>query len=217
MYTINPYKVFAFEKRTSDCSKNSCMNRNRILRQTRYIMYVRIVHNELLLRASLCEFTLFPVLVETYKYMFLWNLHYFNISRCLKDSVPVRGKRNVLSVFPFLSRVSFPFRSIFVCQTQRRPVVIGGSVSWNRRYIKFRADCKASGSSSEWRKRTDESGKAGETRDGRSFDNLGHAASRSGTDGIITVMLLKLRFFDPPRRPAAVTLSSLINELRTKS
>lgn len=52
----------------------------------------------------------------------------------------------------------------------------------------------------------------GEMRGGRSFDNLGHAASKSGTDGIITVMLLKLRFFDPgaalrraapPRRPAA--------------
>lgn len=37
----------------------------------------------------------------------------------------------------------------------------------------------------------------GETRGGRSFDNLGHAANRSGTDSIITVMLLKLRFFAP--------------------
>ena len=86
------------------------------------------------------------------------------------------------------------------------------------RIVKFIAIEKAS----EWK------WQGGETRSGRSFDNLGHAASRSGTNGIITVMLLKLRFFDPGaalRRaphppllaPATVTLSSLINELRTKS
>lgn len=42
----------------------------------------------------------------------------------------------------------------------------------------------------------------GETRGGRSFDNLGHATNRSGTDSIITVMLLKLRFFAPAATPS---------------
>jgi len=55
------------------------------------------------------------------------------------------------------------------------------------RIVKFVAIEKAS----EWK------WQGRETRGGRSFDNLGHAASRSGTNGIITVMLLKLRFFDP--------------------
>lgn len=130
-----------------------------------------------------------------------------------------------LSLFEssFLSLI-FDFHVLFTI-----PTVLEVSVSWNRRYIKLRFvravkhwEVRRNGERMEAAK--------GETRGGRSFDNLGHAANRSGTDSIITVMLLKLRFFAPePRwavpllflpplhRPATVTLSSLINELRTKS
>lgn len=133
-----------------------------------------------------------------------------------------------LSIFESSSLLSliFDFHVLFTI-----PTVLEVSVSWNRRYIKLRFvravkhwEVRRNGERMEAAK--------GETRGGRSFDNLGHAANRSGTDSIITVMLLKLRFFAPasrpeprwavplllPRpRPATVTLSSLINELRTKS
>ena len=98
----------------------------------------------------------------------------------------------------------------------------------SRRWTRIlRAHIRRKGEWNKWQ-RVGGGGREGEAvqkrgGDGESFDNLGHVARRNskGADGIITVMLLKLRFFGSGSQPSlslcTAMLSSLINELRTKS